>query len=196
MREVIVNMYSWVLTSPSLYLCSLLISTDTGTRPFTHSHQSHSWRSLWLFGQQVRLLDQHVAKETARLGLHHSGLIRCDSSFNICMHARSHSQMHGTHQNTHSHLWCTLRSTDIVHCAPAYRTRPNDLGFSSQRLMTLSVPRGHQRINGLNAKHKMRNAAPQTSRVTGGGALTADENYQLSVWTERVRVNSKWRKQN
>lgn len=27
-----------------------------------------------------------------------------------------------------------------------------------------------------NAKHKMRNAAaPQTSRVTGGGALTADE---------------------
>lgn len=70
------------------------------------------------------------------------------------------------------------------------------LVFSSQRLMTLSVPRERQRINGLNAKHEMRNAAPQTSRVTGGGALTADENYQLSIWTERVRVNSKQRRHN
>lgn len=194
MREVIINMYGWVLTSPSLYLRSLLISTNTGTRPFTHSHPSHSWRSLWLFGQQVRLLDQHVAKETARPGLHHSGLIRCDSCFNICMHARTITLNLTDAWHPPKHPLtpvCTLSSTDIVHCAPAYRTRPNDLGFSSQRLMTLSVPGGHQRINGLNVKHRMRNAAPQTSRVTGGGALTADENYQLSVWTERVRVNSK-----
>lgn len=85
-------------------------------------HQSHSWRSLWLFGQQVRLLDQHVAKETARLGLHHSGSIRCDSSFNICMHARSHSisQMHGTHQNTHSHL--CARSDPRTLCTARLRT--------------------------------------------------------------------------
>lgn len=117
-------------------------------------------------------------------------VICCDSSLNICMHIQSHSISQHPPKHALTRVR-TLRSTTIVHCALAYRKRPMTLVFSSQRLMTLSVPREHQRINGLNAKHKMRNAAPQTSRVTGGRALTANENYQLSIWTERVRVNSK-----
>lgn len=55
--------------------------------------------------------------------------------------------------------------------------------------MALSVPREHQRINGSNAKHKMRNAAPQTSRVTGGRAPTADEDYQLRLKESESIVN-------
>lgn len=97
-----------------------------------------------------------------------------------------------THPNTHSRWYA--HSDPQTQCTALSLTgkRPNDLGFfSSRRWTTLSVPREHQRINELNAKHKMRNAAPQTSGVTGGRALTADENYQLSIWTERVRVNSK-----
>lgn len=140
------------------------MSMNTGTHPAAHSHQSHTWRDLWLLGQQVRLLRsaRHQGKVTKReteTSTPRLTVICCDSSLNICMHIHSHSlsQMHGTHRHTHSHVCAHSDTTNIVHSAFAYRKRPNDLVFflfflslfcfffSSQRLMTLSVPREHQK---------------------------------------------------
>lgn len=57
MREIITNVNIWVLFF-GLFLHLLLMSMKT-----EHTQSStHTWRGLWLLGQQVRLLDQHVTE--------------------------------------------------------------------------------------------------------------------------------------